>query len=64
MLPEKLQTLTLFNPIFYMINGLRYSFLGRSDVPIMNCMIVVGVIFFALFFFTVYLFRSGYKLRK
>ncbi len=64
MLPSKLQTVTALNPIFYMINGLRYSFLGKSDASIESCLIVVGVIFLALFFFTVYLFRSGYKLRK
>src|SRR5207244_2820568 len=64
MLPPALQTVTACNPIFYMINGLRYSFLGASDVAIEKCMIVAGVLFFALFFFTIYLFRSGYKLRK
>ncbi len=64
MLPPKLQTLTLFNPIFYMINGLRYSFLGVSDAPVIHSMLVVGLLFVMLFTFTVYLFRSGYKLRK
>ena len=64
MLPAKLQTVTAYNPIFYMINGLRYSFLGVSDAPIVNCLLVVGALFIALFSFTVYLFRSGYKLRK
>jgi ABC-2 type transport system permease protein len=64
MLPKALQTVTAYNPIFYMINGLRYSFLGAADVPVERCMIVVGALFLALFFFTIYLFRSGYKLRK
>jgi len=64
MLPPKLQTITALNPIFYMINGLRYSFLGVSDAPIYRSLLVVGVLFISLFSFTVYLFRSGYKLRK
>ncbi len=64
MLPEKLQGISQFNPMFYMINGLRYSFLGSSDAPIALCLIVVAGLFIALFSGTVLLFRSGYKLRK
>lgn len=64
MLPEPLRIVTALNPIFYMINGLRYSFLGNSDAPIASSMLVVGVLFVALFSLTVFLFRSGYKLRK
>lgn len=64
MLPKALQAITAYNPIFYMINGLRYSFLGVSDAPIAKAMMVTGVLFFVLFFLTIYLFRSGYKLRK
>lgn len=64
MLPQKLQAVSAYNPMFYMINGLRYSFLGVSDASITICLAVVGAIFAALFFITVTLFRSGYKLRK
>lgn len=33
-LPEIWQTLSKFNPLFYLINGFRYSILGRSDVDL------------------------------
>ena len=31
MLPEWAQAISAFNPIYYMINGLRYTILGFSD---------------------------------
>ena len=64
MLPPVFQILTSFNPIFYMVNGMRYGMLGISDVPIRSCLAVVFCFFVVLFSFTVYLFKIGYKLRK
>jgi len=64
MMPESLQWLTTLNPMFYMVNGLRYAMLGVSDVPAWQCMSVVFSISVILFATTVYLFRTGYKLRK
>ncbi len=64
MVPQALRGVTIFNPMFYMVNGLRYGILGTSDVPVGLCAAVVTVLFFALFFFTVFLFKTGYKLRK
>ncbi|HLD50157.1 MAG TPA: ABC transporter permease [bacterium] len=64
MVPEPLRWITVFNPLFYMINGMRYGMLGRSDAPIALCLGVILALFFLLFSTTVYLFRIGYKLRK
>ncbi|MDP3920084.1 MAG: ABC transporter permease [Candidatus Omnitrophota bacterium] len=64
MVPEALRWVTQFNPMFYMVNGMRYAMLGISDVPLGQCMTVVVCIFFVLFSVTVYLFRIGFKLRK
>lgn len=64
MVPAVLQPITRFNPMFYMINGLRYSMLGVSDVPLAQSAMIVAVIALSLFTFTVLLFRSGFKLRK
>ncbi len=64
MVPQAIKWLTLFNPMFYMINGLRYGMLGVSDAPVFLSAGVVGWIFIALFSLTVYLFRIGFKLRK
>ena len=64
MLPSFLQVATSFNPIFYMVNGMRYGMLGTSDVPIAHCFAVVLCFFVVLFSFTVFLFKTGFKLRK
>ncbi len=64
MVPSAVRWLTIFNPMFYMINGLRYGMLGTADTPVFLSAGVVFVIFIALFSSTVYLFRIGFKLRK
>lgn len=64
MLPEPLQWLTTFNPMFYMVNGMRFGMLGASDVPVWQSMAVIFMLFTLLFMGTVYLFRIGFKLRK
>ena len=64
MLPEALQKVTALNPIFYMVSGMRYGMLGTADVSIAHCLTVISLLFFALFSFTVFLFKTGFKLRK
>ena len=34
-LPDFWQTITLFNPIFYLVSGFRYSFFGTGEVNIL-----------------------------
>ncbi len=63
-LPGFWGTLTKFDPIFYVINGFRYGFLGVSDVPLLVSFIVLAA--FALLFFGIawYLIRTGLGLRS
>jgi len=63
LLPEFFQKLSLFNPLFYMIDGFRYSMLGISDVnPVYSGLIMIFLAIIS-FVFTVYLFKKGYKLK-
>lgn len=64
MAPPFFRMLTHLNPIFYMINGMRYGMLGVSDAPVGLSMLVVFVFSIFLFSITVILFKKGYKLRK
>lgn len=64
MVPGPIRWLTMFNPMFYMINGLRYGMLGVSDAPVFLSGMIVFLTFVFLFSLTVYLFRIGFKLRK
>jgi ABC-2 type transport system permease protein len=63
-LPAFWQRLSHFNPIFYMIDGFRYGFFGQSDVSPWLSLAVVTASFVVLSFFTLWLLRSGYKLRR
>ena len=62
-LPQAFQFFTAFNPMYYLVNGMRYSITGFSDVPILVSMAFAFSAASIAFFFTVHLFRIGYKLR-
>ena len=62
-LPPIWQTLSHFNPIFYMIDGFRYGFFGQADVSPWLSLAIVTASFLALSLLTLSLIRSGYKLR-
>ena len=64
MLPELWQTITLFNPLVYMINGLRWAFYGITDVSIWWCVGVTLAFTLILFGVVAWIFKTGYKLRK
>jgi ABC-2 type transport system permease protein len=63
-LPAFWQGLSKFNPFFYMIDGFRYGFFGLSDVPPTTSFAVIAVFLLGLSVFTMWLLRSGYKLRQ
>lgn len=62
-LPPFWQTVSHFNPFFYMIDGFRYGFFGSGDIsPLISLSVVAGS-FFALSLLTLKMLKSGYKLR-
>ncbi len=63
MLPDLFKTLSIFNPLLYMINGMRYGVLGISDVNIPFSMALVFVLGTLLFGANVWLFKRGYKIK-
>ncbi|HEX2393632.1 MAG TPA: ABC transporter permease [Solirubrobacterales bacterium] len=63
LLPQPFETLTRFNPIFYMINLVRYGFVGFSEVSIALSLLALTAANAALFVFNLRLFSRGYKLR-
>ncbi len=64
LVPESLQLITKINPIFYMVDALRYSMLGISESNLFIGFFIIIFLAAALFFFIVYLFKIGYKIRK
>ncbi|MBI5357441.1 ABC transporter permease [Candidatus Saccharibacteria bacterium] len=63
LLPPLFEALTRINPIYYMINTLRYSMLGHADVNPWISLLVIGVAGLVLFVINYRLFARGYKLR-
>jgi ABC-2 type transport system permease protein len=63
LLPEPFQTLTHFNPIYYMINLVRYGFLGYSEANVALSLGLLTLATSALFSVNYRLFARGYKLR-
>jgi ABC-2 type transport system permease protein len=62
-LPPFWQSVSRFNPFFYMIDGFRYGFFGQSDVNPLVSFSIVAVFFVFLAGLAVHLLKSGYKLR-
>jgi ABC-2 type transport system permease protein len=63
LLPEPFETLTHFNPVYYMINLVRYGFLGYTEASIALSLAALALATAALFTLNLRLFSSGYKLR-
>jgi ABC-2 type transport system permease protein len=63
MLPPVWHTISLFNPVVYLVSGFRWSFYGNADVN-MEVSLAMTVIFLAVFLAVVaWIFRTGYKLK-
>jgi ABC-2 type transport system permease protein len=62
-LPPIWQTISHFNPFFYMIDGFRYGFFGISDVSPWFSLLIIGVFFTGVAGLTLKLLSTGYKLR-
>jgi ABC-2 type transport system permease protein len=63
LLPQPFQTLTHFNPVFYMINLVRYGFVGYSEVSIALSLLALTAATGVLFAINLRLFSKGYRLR-
>jgi ABC-2 type transport system permease protein len=63
LLPEPFQTLTRFDPVYYMIGLVRYGFLGYSDQSIPLSLLFLVAAAAGLFAINYRLFARGYRLR-
>jgi len=63
MLPEKFRFIVDFNPIFYAVDGLRYSLTGYHEVSLLFGIGVLSVLSFITLGLCVYIFTTGWKLR-
>ena len=63
-LPAPFAFASKFNPVFYMIDGLRYGFIGRSDGPVLIGVAYVLVLAAVLGVIVLQTFRSGWRLKS
>jgi ABC-2 type transport system permease protein len=63
LLPEPFQTLTKFDPVYYMIGLVRYGFLGYSETNIALSLLFLTLAAAGLFAINLRLFLKGYRLR-
>ncbi len=62
-LPPIWQTVSKFNPFFYMIDGFRYGFFGKGDISPWVSLAVVAGFLVILVLLSLKMLKSGYKLR-
>ena len=63
-LHEPFRTVTLFNPIVYLISGFRWSFYSVADVPVWSSAAVTLAIIAVCMAVIAWMFRTGYRLKQ
>ena len=63
-LPNFFQSLSIINPFFYMIDGFRYGFLGKSDGSITVGLIYLSILALTTWLASFYLYKKGYKIKS
>ena len=63
MLPPFWQTVTLFNPVVYLISGFRWSFYGIADVSVGISLAMTGVFLAMSLAIVAWIFKTGYRLK-
>ena len=63
MLPPFWQTVSLFNPVVYLVSGFRWSFYGLADVDVWVSLGMTGVFLVASLAVIAWIFRTGYRLK-
>jgi len=64
MLPPAWRTVTLFNPIVYLVSGFRWSFYGSADVAVAASLGCTAAFLLLCLALIVWIFRSGYRLKN
>ena len=64
MLPPAWQTITLFNPVVYLISGFRWAFFDMADVPVGLSLLAIGGFTLLCLGVIWWIFRTGWRLRS
>jgi ABC-2 type transport system permease protein len=64
MLPPLWQTITLFNPVVYLVSGFRWSFYEIADVNVVTSMLMTALFLLICVVLLHWIFKTGYRLKK
>ena len=64
MLPPVWQTITLFNPVLYLISGFRWSFFEVADVSVGLSLTMICVFLAACILLVWWMFKTGYRIKQ
>ncbi|MGE5452649.1 MAG: ABC transporter permease [Acidobacteriota bacterium] len=64
MLPPLWQSITLFNPVVYLISGFRWSFYGQADVDVAISLGMTASFMAVALVIVAWMFKTGYKLKR
>ena len=64
MLPPVWQTISLFNPVLYLVSGFRWSFYEIADVNVVISLVSISFFLLVCYGAIWWIFRTGYKLRS
>jgi len=64
MLPPFWQKVTLFNPVVYLISGMRWAFYGKGDVDVTISVVAILGFLAVCMAAIAYIFKTGYKLKS
>jgi ABC-2 type transport system permease protein len=64
MLPPVWQTITMFNPVVYLISGFRWAFLDTADVPVGLSLLAIALFTGACLTAIWWIFRTGWRIRQ
>ena len=63
-LPNFFQIISHINPFFYMIDGFRYGFLGKSDGSTSVGLIYLSILSVIIWYLAFFLYKKGYKIKS
>ena len=63
MLPPVWQTISLFNPVLYLVSGFRWSFFGQADVSVTVSLGMTLVFLAACLIFVWWIFKTGWRIK-
>jgi ABC-2 type transport system permease protein len=63
LLPSPWEELSHFNPVFYLVDSVRFGFLGESDVSIWLSLAVTAALAIPAYLWAQYLFSTGKRLK-